>query len=63
MGKQYNSYCICKRCENTFGEHRWIDNACPTKKGKIYSDVYYTGNEQDKKPVFIFHLFKRFKPK
>lgn len=23
---------ICNHCDKTYGEHRWIDDACPTKR-------------------------------
>ena len=27
--KKYESYDVCKNCGQTYGRHRWKDDACP----------------------------------
>jgi hypothetical protein len=54
--REHESDEICSRCGQEYGNHRWFDDACPTKKA-----VAYINDSRKKLPLVIFNPFRRFK--
>lgn len=54
--KKHNSYDRCARCGQEYGNHQWVNDACPTKVG-----IAYLLDERLKRPAILFNPFQHFK--
>jgi hypothetical protein len=48
---------VCIRCGQEYGNHQWVNDACPTK-----SSIEYINGSRAKPPLIVFNPFRRFKP-